>query len=715
MAQSDIEIRPRRKHKHDAAMVDDPKQKSSNPLDAPEVQKRFTQVQEWRRQAQQAQGVNRHQMAIDEDYHDGEQWSEEDKAVLEERGQAATVFNLIFNTVRWVTGTEKRTRVDYRVLGRNAEAGKDAETKTKLIKYLSDVNRSGFARSKAFEQTAKAGLGWLECGIRNDEDDEPLFVRWESWRNVWYDPHSVEADLSDARFVFREKWVDLDVAQAMFPKRAAELEAESRSVTDPAQVRTDSTLNRYLYGDEELITSYSNIGDMADMGSRPRVKLTECWYRVPLRCKVLKGSDEAMKRHSFNGAIFNQDDPVHAWAVKNELASTYDAVKMQMRLMMYCGGTLLQDACSPYWHNRFPLTPIWGYRRGRDNAPYGIVRQLRDPQDDLNKRRSKALLLLSTNQIIADEDAFANWDEAIEEVARPNGVLKKKKNAEVQIRNNAALAPMHVNLMDQDARYIQEVGGVTDENMGRQTNATSGVAIEARQNQGYTSNSDLFDNLRMAIQLHGELELALIEQYYDQEKVFRLTGERGNADYHRINTSPEDQITANQADFIVDEQDFRGTIRQAMFDQMLEMITKLPPQIGLKLLVIAFEMSDVPMKEDFVRILREATGMPDPEEELTLEQQAAREQQQKEAEATQQRQMEAQLSLIEGKAKEALAKGNKAVVEQMLTKLKALQQSMEIAGAAGVAPRSLAQAADQIMRDVSGVNNVAPGLPAGVQ
>lgn len=70
--------------------------------------------------------------------------------------------------------------------------------------------------------------------------------------------------------------------------------------------------------------------------------------------------------------------------------------------------------------------------------------------------------------------------------------------------------------MDQDARYIQEVGGVTTENLGRQTNAVSGKAIEARQNQGYTSTSDLFDNLRLAIQLTGERQLSLIEQFYDQ-------------------------------------------------------------------------------------------------------------------------------------------------------------------------------------------------------
>jgi len=33
---------------------------------------------------------------------------------------------------------------------------------------------------------------------------------------------------------------------------------------------------------------------------------------------------------------------------------------------------------SPYRHNRYPFTPIWGNRRGRDGLPYGLIRGLRD-------------------------------------------------------------------------------------------------------------------------------------------------------------------------------------------------------------------------------------------------------------------------------------------------------------------------------------------------
>jgi len=259
----DIEIRPRRKNKEQDDQS--PVSKSVHPLETEEATARLHKVQDWRRQAQQAQAQNRFEMARDEDFVDGDQWSAEDKAALEERGQLATVFNLVATTARWVTGTEKRTRVDYRVLPRHKAGLKDAESKTKLLKYIADVNKAGFARSKAFEQTTKAGLGWLEIGIRSDSDDEPLFLRWESWRNMWYDPLSVEADLSDARFVFREKWVDLDVAQAMFSDFADALKNEAYNVTNPAQLQSDNQYNPYLYGDVEL-QSFTSVGDLWDSG-----------------------------------------------------------------------------------------------------------------------------------------------------------------------------------------------------------------------------------------------------------------------------------------------------------------------------------------------------------------------------------------------------------------------------------------------------------------
>ncbi|MDN8831442.1 hypothetical protein Q0O37_14105, partial [Staphylococcus aureus] len=77
-----------------------------------------------------------------------------------------------------VLGTQKRTRSDFKVLPRRKEEGKPAERKTQLLKYLSDVNKTPYGVSRAFEDAVKVGLGWLETGNQDDLEGEPLYARW---------------------------------------------------------------------------------------------------------------------------------------------------------------------------------------------------------------------------------------------------------------------------------------------------------------------------------------------------------------------------------------------------------------------------------------------------------------------------------------------------------------------------------------------------------
>ena len=288
--------------------------------------------------------------------------------------------------------------------------------------------------------------------------------------------------------------------------------------------------------------------------------------------------------------------------------------------MVYCEAGVLQDAESPYRHNRFPLVPIWAHRKKRGNTPYGVVRGLIDPQSDLNKRRSKALFILSTNQVVADDDAVDDWDEVAEEVARPDGIIRAKKGSRFEIRNVVQLAEEHVNLMQQDRQFIESTGGVTDEMMGRESNAQSGKAILARQDQGHAVTAELFDNLRMSIQLVGEITLSLIEQYYTDRKVVRVLGDRGQAQYVTINEPQEDgsllnDITARQADFQVDAMNFSASARQAAFESMMNMIGQLGnPEAALALLDLAVDLSDIPGKDEMVKRIRAMTGQKDPDQ-----------------------------------------------------------------------------------------------------
>jgi hypothetical protein len=361
------------------------------------------------------------------------------------------------------------------------------------------------------------------------------------------------------------------------------------------------------------------------------------------------------------GTFFNPSDRALSMALAMRGDSLVDKVMMRVHVAVFTEGALLSMGASIFRHNRYSLTPIWCYRRGRDRLPYGAIRRGRDIQQDLNKRASKALFMLNTNQVVMDEGAVDDLDELRDEVARPDGTIVKKANKELTIRRDTDAATGQIQMMTLAAQSIQKTAGVNNENLGRQTNAVSGAAIEARQNQGAVGTSEIFDNLRFAVQIQGEKQLSLIEQFYTEEKVIRLTGHKGKLEWLRIN-KPELQpdgsyrylndISASAADFVVSEADYAGTMRQVMFDSLNQIAGRLPPEVSIRLLRIAFEFSDLPNKDEIVEEMRAITGEKDPNKELTPEEaQAQEEQMLMQAESLQVQRETARLALEEARAR----------------------------------------------------------------
>lgn len=707
---------------HDSASVylgaetNDPQVTIQHPLESDETRARFDKVREWFRQAQSNQYENRARMARAERFYDDEQWTEEDKLELEERGQAPLVFNKIKPTVNWILGTERKSRVEAKVLARNKDKTVSAEAKTKLLKYIDDVNMTAYHRSHAFSDAAIAGVGWLETGVRGDSE-EPLYVQHESWRNIWYDDLSTAIDMKDARFIFRSKWVDLDIAQMMFPDRAVELEHEAQNVNRlyPMGVEGDGDVGVGRYDEITGRSTYPGVGnyieDMVSTTSRRlRVRLIEAWYKETTRCQCVHKDGSPL-----HGSILSESDQHQAYALQMGTATLVDSVKPLVRVMIYAGGTVVWDSPTPYRHNRLPFIPVWCYRRGKDNSPYGIVEGIIDPQIDLNKRKSKALHILNSNKFIVDDNASNDWEEFRTEAARPDGIIRKTPNSVVTPINESQLAREQLELAKDDERFIQDVSGVTNENLGKDSNIESGVGIRAKQAQGLVATSIVFDNLNMAIQMCGEIEISLIEQFYDTPKVVRLLNDKNAASYMEINSDGEDNITDDKADFIVTQQDLRDTIRQQMFEMMSEFTTRLDPQVSLNILDLVVDMSDLPGREGLVERIRKLNGQTDPDAAITPEaQQAIAE---KDAQAEQQRQVQMDMANkaaeLDIKLKEAditlkAAQLEKAQAEAVVKSVEALYASMQAAQTAATVP-GVVPIADEIAKSAGFVDrNPAP-------
>lgn len=684
-------------------------------LDSPKSLKLLRDMQTWFDQESQRQAANRFQMALDEDYYDSLQWSEEDAQVLIDRGQAPVVYNEIKASIDWMIGTERRMRMDFKVLARRKDGGKNAEAKTSLLKYLSDTNNSEFHRSRSFDDAIKAGYGVIETGLRGDPTDELLYERYQDWRSTLYDSNSVEHDMSDARYFFRWKDLDEDIALAYFADRADIIRSSIKNQgaydaadwsegkrTDPAEDWQPRT-GRYQPYD----------GTAFAESSRKIVRFYECWYRMPVMRKVFQGGD-------LSGQTYDANNPEHADEVQRG-CGLYDKLELEVRVAIYTSVGLVYEGKSPYRHNRFPFVITWCYRRKRDNAPYGCIRPLRDAQDGLNKRHSKAHWILSTISVIMDKGAVDDVDELREEVARPDRIIIKNPNKSLEIDRDTALANEHLQLMEGDANYIRKLSGVNDENLGRKTNATSGVAINARTEQGSIVTTEPFDNHRFAMQQLGEIELSLVEQFYSEEKVIRLLGGRGQANYVELNMPDENgniinDITATEADFVISEQDYKSTIRQAMFESLFDIMGRMAQmggpglQAAMNMLDLVVDMADLPNKEELVGRIRKINGQTDPDAEMTPEQQAemeannqkAQEQAQMEA-----RTAEANIKLLEAKVAQLEKQTEKVDAERLTAMVTAMYEALQagqiVASVPGVAP-----VADEILKG-AGYQSVAGG------
>ncbi len=686
----------------------------SHPLESQVWQDRLRKLQQWRRQARVAQAENRTQMAIDEDYYDGIQLEAEDLSILMERKQPPLVFNVIKNTINWILGTEKKSRIDYRVLPRKKKGAQSAKSKTKLIKYIQDGSKGEFERSFAFEECIKAGLGWMEIAARSNNGEVPIFMKAERWRNMWFDHLGLSLDGSDWRYVIREKWVDLDIAQGLFPDRADDLRVLAEGINSLYPYIPEDIVATDNASEFDLESEIDAVLGGSFGGQRQRVKLVEGWYRLPDKVQILNMRDEDTPYGALDGTIFRSNNPDHQYLVRGQYFSLNDAYLMTVRSAIWAGSIYLQDILTPYNHLKFPFVPMFCYRRKRDNMPYGVIRDLRDPQSDLNRRKSRSLVLLTANRMIYEKGAFDDPIKAYDEFNRADTMLEVNKGileGKIKILDNSTLIREHVEMARDDERFINNISGIQPEQKGESQRNLSGVAISQLQSQGQTTSGILFDSLYYAFQNAGEILLALEEQFFDQEQEIRITGDRQKDEFIKINEQTEKGIKNNilesKADFIIGKQDFRETIRIAMFQMLSDLVgnlSKTMPEVALALLdqVIDY-MDDLPNKDEMVARIRKINKQRAPEEEMTPEEQQAFKQADMQGQQEQQvlKQLQMAMAQVGLAVKQAEVAGKKSqavknLVDAEMKKLEGFLKALEVAANIQGRP-DLVGAADQLI------------------
>jgi hypothetical protein len=177
--------------------------------------------------------------------------------------------------------------------------------------------------------------------------------------------------------------------------------------------------------------------------------------------------------------------------------------------------------------------------------------------------------------------------------------------------------------------------------------------------------------------------LSLIEQFWPAEKTIRISGDMGKVEFHEINKQdPEtgevlNDITATQADFVVNEQNYSATLRQAMFATLGELLAKLPPEVAIVLLDIWIDLSDLPGKTVMVERIRKITGASDPTEDPESPEAQERKAAEQEAEA-QKAAMAERLAQLQIEAQTVTNEKTRAQIQEILAKIDKMMSDMKV-------------------------------------
>jgi hypothetical protein len=538
-------------------------------------------------------------------YHGGKgQWKQADIDTLTNEGRPVLSINRIKPTIDLQKGIEIRSRTDIDAKPRGQNDGGTADAITAGFKYIQDQNNADHKVSDVFFDGLKAGIGWIEICLNDDPREEEIAVLYKDWHKIGWDPYARDVLLDDARYMFENRWVDLDIAQQTWPDKADELTAmmqDAKGETGETAQHDRVKPDQYQSGKP---VQYCDT-------TRQRVRLVKMYFKKMQMAIFLKLKDGEAIEVSAEALQRNPEIVANPYVIRVAKVPV-----QKMYCVIFSGDVILEEEKpSVYEHNRFPLIPFICYM-DEDGQPYGMVRNMKDPQREINKNRSQYSHIITTRRVFFESGSLKNPLEAKTQISRPDawielmpGALNMKR---FQFSQDVAVAREHFEIMREAKQELQEVSGSVQEQMGQETNARSGVAIEARQRQGATVNTEPFDNLRLTKRRMGELMLSMMRQYWTYEKVIRITDDQTGGDkFVTFNQAGKNDISQGRYDVVVADHPETETTRQWMSRTLMDFASKMSPDIAIPVMQVAFEMTDIPNKDKVMEKLAQAAAKQD--------------------------------------------------------------------------------------------------------
>ncbi|MBI9073788.1 MAG: hypothetical protein JEZ02_00155 [Desulfatibacillum sp.] len=449
----------------------------------------------------------------------GDQWDASAKKYLEKQRRSALVFNKVRRVVKLIEGYQRKNRLALKV---DPVEGSDQTTATQLSALCQWQMQSCNAyhiMSDAFAGGAlKTGINLVNLYVDYSHDplNGDIKIKRVPYNRFLLDPAFSERDLSDCGYICRRELLSKDAIRAILP-------ASKRHMMDKLKPKGVAD-GKYEYGALARGSAGDNLFRYDEFWTRTHKPLTILLDPSTGQSLPWKGDAPALER----------------LLSSHPHLKILETMRRSVELAVFVEDQLIHQGPEPGGLEDFPFVPILGFFEPEyDQASWklqGIVRCMRDPQTEVNKRRSKMLDII-------DSQISTGWKARENSVVNPEALYQSGQGQVVWMKGDMdqaqRLLPPDIpaglmQLSETLDRDIMEIPGANSELFGMAESDTmqvAGILAKMRQAAGLTILQDIFDNYRLAKKLVGHKLIKLIQANYTPQKVARILGQQPSREF----------------------------------------------------------------------------------------------------------------------------------------------------------------------------------------
>mgnify|MGYP003998423015 CR=1 FL=1 len=403
-------------------------------------------------------------------YHN-RQYTDEQIAVLKNRGQPVETFNVIKLFARMLIGYYSTVLNTVKVSPEQMNDIPTASVLNDLVKHTMRVNNFDTEGDKLKLSGLVSGImcSYIDVEDTGEKDVFGRNIRQISINHVpdseiVLDPLSRLEDYSDARFLHRYRWLSDDQVVKLFGKEKL----------------------------EELLAYENHLGlDESEFSATYNGEFTG-------RYKVF---DNYLIVHTVI-----TDDEDKTWSI------------------FWSGDVELERKEITYKEVRFPYR-VQKLHTSDNTEHYGIFREVVETQKAINQALIKIQLMVNTQKAFIEANAVEDMAEFIDAFNRVNAVIPVRDLQGIKIENmNQEIINQYV-VIDKALDRIQRILSINDSFLGMAYASDSGRKVKLQQNATVVALRYLTNRIDQFYQLLGWDIVNLMKQYYTAFQVIRIADE----------------------------------------------------------------------------------------------------------------------------------------------------------------------------------------------